>query len=178
MRTLEVIITFFKIGIVSFGGGWSIVGIIRNEVVPRWISERDFGSLIAIAQSTPGPIALNAATMIGWQQGGFFSALAATLSVVAFPVGAIAAASLLAKRVKLNKRALDESLRTGSAAMMLMTLWALRPASADPLLLFFAVAAFALSAFTKFNALWTILGSGAVNALAGPAIRRLLGIQG
>ena len=178
MRAFEVILTFFKIGIVSFGGGWSIVGIIRNEVVPRWITDKDFASLIAIAQSTPGPIALNAATMIGWQQGGFFTALAATLSVVAFPVASIAAATLLAKRLRFSKGALDESLRTSSTAMMLMTLWALRPASADPLLLFFAVAAFVISAFTKFNVLWAILGSGAVNALAGPAIRSLLGIQG
>ena len=65
MQILEIIWTFFKIGIVSFGGGWSIVGIIRNEVVPRWVDEQGFLSLIAIAQSTPGPIALNAATMIG-----------------------------------------------------------------------------------------------------------------
>ena len=178
MRALEVIFTFFKIGIVSFGGGWSIVGIIRNEVVPRWISDQDFASLVAIAQSTPGPIALNAATMIGWQQGGFFTALAATLSVVAFPVAAIAAAALLAKRLRFDKLSLDESLRTGSTAMMLMTLWALKPTSADPLLLLFAAAAFGVSAFTKFNVLWMILGSGAVNALAGPAVRRLLGIQG
>jgi chromate transporter len=178
MRALEVIFTFFKIGIVSFGGGWSIVGIIKNEVVPRWVTDQGFASLIAIAQSTPGPIALNAATMIGWQQGGFFTALAATFSVVAFPMAAIAGAGLLAKKLRFNKGALDESLRTSSTAMMLMTLWALKPASADPLLLFFALAAFALSAFTKFNGLWTILGSGAVNALAGPAIRKLLGIQG
>jgi len=178
MHTLEIIFTFFKIGIVSFGGGWSIVGIIKNEVVPRWITDQDFVSLIAIAQSTPGPIALNAATMIGWQQGGFFSALAATLSVVAFPVAAIATASLLAKRVRFNKMALDESLRTSSTAMMLMTLWALKPAGVDPLLLFFAATAFAVSAFSRISVLWTILGSGAINALAGPAIRRLLGIHG
>lgn len=175
MQTLEIILAFLKIGVVSFGGGWSTVGIIKNEVVPRWISDKDFSSLIAIAQSTPGPIALNAATMIGWQHGGFLSALAATISVVAFPVAAILLTGLLAKRIRVNKLALDESLRTGSMAMMLMTLWVLRPTQADPLLLFFVVASFALSAFTKLNGLWVILGSGAIDAFLGPAIRRLLG---
>ena len=178
MQILEIIWTFFKIGIVSFGGGWSIVGIIRNEVVPRWISEQGFLSLIAVAQSTPGPIALNAATMIGWEYGGFFTAMAATLSVVAFPVIAILTASYLARFLKLRAAALNESLKTGSIAMMLMALWGLKPSSGDPLLLAMALGAFALAAFTKINALWAILGSGALNAIAGPAIRALLGIGG
>ena len=178
MQTLEIIWTFFKVGIISFGGGWSTVGIIKNEVVPHWLSETDFRSLIAIAQSTPGPIALNAATMIGWEHGGFFSALAGTLAVVAFPVMAIVATTLLARRVKLDKLAINESLRTGSTAMMIMTLWALKPSSADPILLALGLGAFAIAAFTKINALWAILGSGLFNALAGPAIRRLLGIDG
>ena len=177
MQIFEIIWTFFKIGIVSFGGGWSIVGIIRNEVVPRWISEGDFISLIAIAQSTPGPIALNAATLIGWNHGGFLSALSATLSVVAFPVLAIAGTSLVARHIRLEKKSLNESLRTGSMAMMIMTLWVLKPASLDPILLLFALSAFVISAFTKINALWAILGSGFINALAGPVISRILGIQ-
>jgi chromate transporter len=178
MQTFEVIWTFFKIGIVSFGGGWSIVGIIRNEVVPRWINEQEFLSLIAIAQSTPGPIALNTATMIGWEQGGFVSALGATLSVVTFPVIAILTATYLARFLKLRADTLNESLKTGSIAMMLMALWALKPTSVDPVLIAFALGAFALAAFTKINALWAILGSGALNAIAGPAIRALLGIKG
>lgn len=176
MQTLEIIWTFLKVGVISFGGGWSTVGIIKNEVVPRWINETDFRGLIAIAQSTPGPIALNAATMIGWSHGGFFSALAGTLAVVTFPVAAIVVTTLLAKRVKVDKLAINESLRTGSTAMMIMTLWVLKPSSADPLLIAFGLGAFAIAAFTKVNALWAILGSGAINALAGPAIRKLFKI--
>lgn len=178
MQTLEIIWTFFKIGIISFGGGWSTVGIIKNEVVPHWISESDFRSLIAIAQSTPGPIALNAATMIGWTHGGFIAALAGTIAVVAFPVAAIVATTLLARKIKLDKLAVNESLRTGSTAMIIMTLWALRPASADPVLLAFALGAFAIAGFTKINALWAILGSGFINAVAGPLLRKLFGIEG
>ncbi len=176
METLNVIWTFFKIGIVAFGGGWSIVGIIKNAVVPLWLDEAQFRSLIAVAQSTPGPIALNAATMIGWAQGGFFTALAASLAVVAFPVMAIALTGVVAKKLTLRKDSLNEALRTGSLAMMVMTLWVLRPVSADPLLVFFAVVTFAITAFTKINALWTILGAGAINVLAGPFLRSLMGL--
>jgi chromate transporter len=176
METLNVVWTFFKIGIISFGGGWSTVGIIKNAVVPQWIDEAHFRSLIAIAQSTPGPIALNAATMIGWSHGGFPAAILATLAVVAFPVMAIAATSLLAKRLTLRKDSLNESLRTGSLSMMVMTLWVLRPVNPDPLLIAFAVITFAITAFSKINALWAILGAGALNVLAGPFIRGLLGI--
>lgn len=178
MEILSLVWTFFRIGIVSFGGGWSIVGIIKNAVVPRWLDDPGFASLIAIAQSTPGPVALNTATMIGWTRAGVPGSIAATLSVVAFPMMAITVAHLVGSRLPLKKQALDESLRTGSMAMMAMTLWALRPDSADPLLLAFAALTFALQAFTKADAIWIILGSGAANAVAGPAIRSLFGIPG
>jgi len=176
METLNIVWTFFKVGIIAFGGGWSTVGIIKNAVVPHWVDEAQFRALIAIAQSTPGPIALNAATMIGWNQGGFWTALLSTLSVVAFPVLAIALTSVLAKRLTLNAMNLNESLRSGSLAMMLMTLWVLRPMSLDPLLITFALVTFAISAFTKINALWAILGAGALNVVLGPAIRGALGM--
>jgi len=173
MDTLEVVWTFFNIGIIAFGGGWSTVGIIKNAVVPQWVDEAGFRSLIAIAQSTPGPIALNAATMVGWYHGGFFTALLATLSVVTFPVTMIGLTTLLASRITLNQMQIQGALKTGSLAMMLMTLWVLRPASADPLLLFLAISTFYIGAFTKINSLWAILGAGFFNALFGPAIRSL-----
>jgi chromate transporter len=170
MQILSLVWTFFKIGIVSFGGGWSIVGLIKNEVVPRWLDDAAFRSLIAIAQSTPGPIALNSATLVGWEQGGILGAVCATLSVIAFPVIAIAATGLLASRLASRGRgidtaALDEALRSATLAMMLMTLWTLRPTSFDPLLLALGAASFALTAFTKLSPLWAILGAGAVKTL-------------
>lgn len=165
MEILAIVWSFFKIGVVSFGGGWSIVGLIKTEVVPRWVSESGFSSLVAIAQSTPGPVALNAATMVGWQHGGIIGALAATISVVAFPVLAIALTGLLASRVRLDRSALQESLRSGTLAMMAMTLWVLIPhAGFDPLVLSLALASFALAVFTKINPLWSILGAGALDA--------------
>jgi len=167
MEALNVSLAFLKIGIVAFGGGWSVVGLIKQEIVPRWMSADNFGSLIAIAQSTPGPIALNAATLVGWQKAGFLGAVAATISVIAFPVLAMALALKFAKYIPIKKELADESLRTGSMAMIIMTLWTLLPQTALPMPWLFAIAAFALTAFTEINGVWVILGAGAVNMLLG-----------
>ena len=165
MELLAIVWTFFKIGVVSFGGGWSIVGLIKTEVVPRWMDSAGFSSLVAIAQATPGPVALNAATLVGWQRQGFLGAILATLSVVAFPVLAVAVTGFLAKRLKVNTLALQEALSSGTLAMMAMTLWVLLPRGAvDPLLAALGVASFCVAAFTKVNPLWAILGAGALNA--------------
>jgi chromate transporter len=173
MGFLNLLWTFFKIGVVSFGGGWTIVGLIKSETVPLWIDEQDFSSLVAIAQSTPGPVALNAATLIGWKSFGLAGAVCATASVVAFPILAIAFAGMLGKRVKLDQKALSESLKTGTLAMMLMTLWFLLPwGGVDPLLAALGVASFALVAFTKINPLWAIFGAAVINmALSMAGIR-------
>ncbi len=171
MELLNIVWTFFKIGIVSFGGGWSIVGLIQNEVVSRgWVSDSGFKAWIAIAQSTPGPVALNTATLVGWNQGGFVGAVLATLSVIAFPVMAILAAGYVGKMMKPDEKSLNEALKTGSMAMMLMTLWALRPDAGDPFAIALALLSFAATAFTKINPLWAILGAGALDAAIGPAI--------
>jgi chromate transporter len=166
MEILALVWTFFKIGIVSFGGGWSIVGLIKTETVPRWMDDAAFNALIAIAQSTPGPVALNAATMVGWRHGGILSAVLATCSVVAFPVFAIALAGFAGRRLRLDGRALQDSLRTGTLAMMAMTLWVLLPRGRiDPFLAAVSLGSFALAGFTKINPLWLILGAGAANVV-------------
>lgn len=172
MEFLSLLWSFFKIGVVSFGGGWTVVGLIKAETVPRWIDEAAFSSLVAIAQATPGPVALNAATLVGWKSFGVLGAVAATLSVVAFPVLAVAAAGLVGRRLRLDQGALKEALRTGTLAMMLMTLWLLLPKGGiDPLLALLGAASFTLAAFTKANPLWAIFGAGAANL----AIKLLFG---
>jgi len=80
---LQLILTFVKIGTFSFGGGYAMIPFIREEVVEihQWISPGRLLDLIGISQSTPGPIAINLATYIGYQQGGFGGSMAATLAV-------------------------------------------------------------------------------------------------
>ena len=81
---LKLFLTMFKIGLFTFGGGYAMVAIIERELVEKkkWIEHEEFMDVIAIAESTPGPIALNSATYIGYKIRGFFGSLFATLGVV------------------------------------------------------------------------------------------------
>ncbi|MBQ8431465.1 MAG: chromate transporter [Clostridia bacterium] len=76
-------ITFLQIGAVSFGGGYGMISIIREKVLLYgWLTEEELLNMIAVSESTPGPIAVNMATFVGSTQGGPWGALCATLGVV------------------------------------------------------------------------------------------------
>ena len=69
-RTLwQVFATFFKIGAFTFGGGYAMIPLIQKETVEnkKWITDDDILEIIAIAESTPGPIAINSATFVGYR---------------------------------------------------------------------------------------------------------------
>lgn len=83
-RLLELFLTFLKIGLFTFGGGYAMISIIEDICVERkgWITHDDMMNVTVIAESTPGPIAINCATFVGYRHGGFAGAVAATLGVV------------------------------------------------------------------------------------------------
>ena len=76
-------LTMLKIGLFTFGGGYAMIALLENEFVSkrRWLDKDEFLDMAAIAESTPGPIAINAATYIGYKNGGVFGALVATLGI-------------------------------------------------------------------------------------------------
>lgn len=82
----ELFVTFGKIGLFTFGGGYAMIALMQEECVEkrRWIDGDEMLDLTAIAESTPGPIAINCATYVGYQQLGWIGAIAATLGIV-FP---------------------------------------------------------------------------------------------
>jgi len=82
MIFLKLFITFFKIGIFSFGGGYAMIPFIEKEIHSNgWLTSAEFLDIIAIAEMTPGPIAINSATFVGFKTAGFFGGLSATLGV-------------------------------------------------------------------------------------------------
>ncbi len=83
-KVLTLFITFFKIGLFTFGGGYAMISIIENEFVSKkqYLSHEEFIKIIAVAESTPGPIAVNSATYIGYKQAGVLGSLMCTLGVV------------------------------------------------------------------------------------------------
>ena len=79
----ELFLTFLEVGAVSFGGGYGMISLIRELTLAKgWLSEGELLNFIAVAESTPGPIAVNMATFVGASEGGVWGALAATLGVV------------------------------------------------------------------------------------------------
>ena len=83
-QCLMLFATFFKIGLFTFGGGYAMISLIETETVERkkWIAGPDLLNIIAIAESTPGPIAINSATFIGYRVAGVLGSAFATLGVV------------------------------------------------------------------------------------------------
>lgn len=80
----DLFFTFMKIGAFTFGGGYAMISIIEDICVDRkqWITHDDMLNVTIIAESTPGPIAINCATFVGYQQAGLLGALSATLGVI------------------------------------------------------------------------------------------------
>ena len=80
---LELFLTFLKIGAVSFGGGYGMISLVREEALSHgWLTSDEFINMIAVAESTPGPIAINMATFIGSNEYGILGSALATLGVV------------------------------------------------------------------------------------------------
>lgn len=83
MIYLQLFFTFFKIGLFTFGGGYAMIPLVRDEAISLgWITEEAFVNFIAVAESTPGPIAINMATFIGSTSAGILGATCATLGVI------------------------------------------------------------------------------------------------
>ena len=85
MIYLQLFYAFFKIGLFGFGGGYAMLSMIQGEVVTRydWVSTQEFTDIVAISQSTPGPIGINAATYVGFTAtGSIWGSVIATFAVV------------------------------------------------------------------------------------------------
>lgn len=85
MIFLQLFLTFFKIGLFGFGGGYGMLSLIEHEVVERggYLSAAEFTDIVALSQMTPGPIGINSATYVGFAAtGSVFGAIVATLAVV------------------------------------------------------------------------------------------------
>lgn len=83
MIYLELFLTFLQIGAFSFGGGYGMISLIREKVMMHgWLTEGELLNMIAVAESTPGPIAVNMATFVGAEQGGIIGSLIATFGIV------------------------------------------------------------------------------------------------
>jgi len=81
---LDLFLTFAKIGLFTFGGGYAMISIIENNCVQKkkWITHDEMMNVTVIAESTPGPISINCATFVGYKQAGFIGSLIATFAII------------------------------------------------------------------------------------------------
>ena len=83
-KYFSLFLTMLKIGLFTFGGGYAMIALLENEFVEKkkYIEKDEFLDMVAIAESTPGPIAINAATYLGYKRLGFLGSLVATVGVI------------------------------------------------------------------------------------------------
>ena len=172
---LKLFITFFKIGLFTFGGGYAMVAVMERELVERkkWIEHEEFLDVIAIAESTPGPIAINSATYIGYKRAGVLGSIFATLGVIVPSFVIIFAISLVFDRF-MEFKAVQYAFRGIQAGVAFIILSAgfkmLKKIKRTPLnvLLFGAttIAMITLSLFAlKFSSIFYILIGGTIGLI-------------
>jgi chromate transporter len=122
MIYIKLFSVFFKIGIFSFGGGLSMLPLIKNEIEKNgWISSQEFLDIVSLSQMTPGPIAINSATYIGLKVGGIPGAVAATFGTALPSIIVILILSNFILKLKENgyKKAFFFAIRPITTAMIL-----------------------------------------------------------
>ncbi len=104
MIYLYLFLEFFKVGLFTFGGGYAMIPLIKEVVLSRgWMDEAHFINMIGLSEVTPGPIAVNMATFIGSEQGGFLGSTIATLGVILPAFIIMLLISILLKRFMKNR---------------------------------------------------------------------------
>ena len=103
---LKVALSFLKIGVFSFGGGYAVLSFIQREVVEAngWITAEQFVDIVAIAEMTPGPIAVNSATFVGYNMFGVWGGIMCTLCTIAVPVTLSLIVSFYFSKFKENRQ--------------------------------------------------------------------------
>ena len=104
MILLKLFLVFAQIGLFAFGGGYAILPLIEKEIVNNlhWLTHKEFLEVVTISQLTPGPIAINAATFVGYKVGGVIGSLIATVSVCLPPVILVLIVVRFLKRFETN----------------------------------------------------------------------------
>lgn len=84
MNILKLFLSFLKIGAFSFGGGYAMLPLIRKEIIEvhGWLTVKEFIDILAVVEMTPGPVAINSATFLGYKVAGIWGSIAATVGVI------------------------------------------------------------------------------------------------
>ena len=164
-KSIELFLTFMKIGAFTFGGGYAMIPLIQKEVCEnkKWLSEKDISDIVVISESTPGPIAINTATFIGYRRAGFWGACMATLGVVLPSFLIISLISLMLTEFQNYKpvRYAFMGIRAAVLALILKALWMMFRSSKKNVISYCIMGvSLILTAFLRIDAVFVIIGCG------------------
>lgn len=168
---IKLFLSFFKIGLFTFGGGYAMIPLIQKEVVEnkKWITEDDVLEIVAIAESTPGPIAINSATFVGYRTAGFFGAFFATFGVVLPSFVIIFTISFVLKQfqdVKFIQYAFW-GIRAGVLALIVKALWGMFNKCPKGIISFIIMAlSFVIVAFVNINPIYVIIACAIIGLVS------------
>jgi chromate transporter len=171
--------TFFKIGLFTFGGGYAMIPLIQREAVEskKWVTDDDVLEIIAIAESTPGPIAINAATFVGYRVRGFWGSFFATLGVIMPSFLIILTIAFVLKEFQ-SIQAVKYAfwgIRAGVLALVLKAVVTMYKKSKKNLFSHIVMAlAFVFVAFLKVNVIFVIIGCAIAGLISSIVAERRL----
>ena len=155
--------SFFKIGAFTFGGGYAMIPLIQNEAVEKrhWVTDEDILEVVAIAESTPGPIAINSATFVGYKAAGILGSVCATLGVVLPSFVIILILSFILQQFQ-QVQAVQyafQGIRAGVLALLVKALWTMYKKSPKGWAAYVVMgASFIRTAIFEFNVIFVIIG--------------------
>ena len=169
-NVLSLFWVFFKIGLFTFGGGLAMISLISREVVEnkKWITEKEMGDIVIVAESTPGAIAVNTATYVGFKIGGILGSIFATLGVVLPSLIIISAVYMFFGFFKANKWLAAAFKGIRAAVIVLLFNAAVKlfaPMDKKPVTIIAAAAVFLVSLFTNFGSIYLILAGGIIGVI-------------
>ena len=176
-KALRLFLIFLKIGAFTFGGGYAMIPLIEYETAEKrsLIEKDEISDIVAIAESTPGPIAVNSATFVGCRTAGFLGAFAATVGVVLPSFIIILLIAFFLRRV-MDYRIVQYAffgIRAGVLALILKAFWNMaRQIPRKAVSCCIAAAAFVLAALVKLNVLLVIVLCAAAGLIASLAAER------
>ena len=173
----SIFLTFFKIGAFTFGGGYAMIPLIQREAAEKhhWVTDEDILEIVAIAESTPGPIAINAATFVGYRAGGFPGALCATMGVVlpSFMIILAISGVLRAFQENVYVKYAFNGIRAGVLALIVKALWGMyKKCPKNWVSYVVMVAAFVLVAVFDVAVLPVLIGCAAFGLITATAMER------
>ena len=176
-KLFALFFTFMKIGAFTFGGGYAMIPLIQRETVEKWkwISDDDILEIIAIAESTPGPFAINSATFIGYRVAGFWGSFMATFGVVLPSFVIITIISYVLNEFQ-HLKAVNyafNGIRAGVLALIIKSLWSMYKKMPKNLVSYIiAVIAFVAVAFLNINVLIVIVSCAILGLITSTVFER------